>query len=115
MLTVAGSVVYKSIPRKTNNTNKDTTHPVTPGQLSVRVCHKPRFAASIAACRCMTVASNFMSIVVVGLLLLLLGCSTKCADTLQKKGGWGRERRREGRKDGRKEGRKEEAKRGRAA
>jgi hypothetical protein len=31
----------------------------------------------------MTVASNFMSMVVVGLLDSLLGCSTKWADTLQ--------------------------------
>lgn len=44
--------------------------------------HKPLLAASMAACLCMTDASNFMRMVVVGLLDSLEGCSTKWADTL---------------------------------
>lgn len=50
--------------------------------------HMPLLAVSMAACLCMTDASNLMSMVVVGLLDSLLGCSTKWADTLQDQHKW---------------------------
>lgn len=74
---------HKATPPAQHSMRWQQTRP----QLTQGSCcpHMPLFAASMAACLCMTVASNLMSMVVVGLLDSLLGCSTKWADTLEDK------------------------------